>query len=78
MLNQTFGVSVHHSHTELLKKDEENYLFLGSTRDDMGFRDFWLAEIGEPKSGLEDLIFVFVTIIVVLLLITVLFYGRKK
>ncbi|PVX24404.1 MAG: hypothetical protein CW691_07735, partial [Candidatus Bathyarchaeum sp.] len=46
-LNQTYAVSAHHSHTSLLLTADESYILGGSTRDPMGYRDFWLAKIGE-------------------------------
>ena len=55
--NQTYGLSAHHSHTSLLITEKNNYVLAGSTRDQFGFRDFWIGEISGPneKSTIEFL-----------------------
>ncbi len=74
--NQTFGVSAHHSHTSLLKTDEGNYLFLGSTRDSMGFRDFWVAKIdGDNQEWNELLVPVLLVLVGIIVLVLLV---RKK
>jgi predicted secreted protein len=76
--NQTYGVSAHHSQTSLLTAADGSYIFGGSTRDNMGNQDFWLAKIGETDSGSELLIYFLIPILVVLVFIAVLIYRRTK
>jgi len=76
--NQTYGVSAHHSHTSLLIMADGSYILGGSTRDNMGYRDFWMAKIGGTESGSDFLIFVSIPILVVFVLIVVLIYRRTK
>ncbi len=75
-LNQTYGVSAHHSHTSLLITAEGGYILGGSTRDNSGNQDFWLAKIGETDSGLEVLFLISVPLLVLSALILVLVYRR--
>ena len=77
-LNQTYGVSAHHSHTSLLTTADDNYILGGSTRDEFGHRDFWLAEIGEADSGTEFLFSVSIIIVMVIVLIVVIVYRKYK
>jgi hypothetical protein len=76
--NQTYGVSAHHGQTSLLTAADGSYILGGSTRDNMGNRDFWLAKIGETESGSEFLIYFLAPILVVLAAIEVLIYRRTK
>ena len=74
--NQTFGVSAHHSHTSMLKTDENSYIFLGSTRDNMGFRDFWVAKINGDNQELNE--FLIPILLVIAVIVFVWFLVRKK
>ena len=85
--NQTYGVSAHHSHTSLLTTGEENYIFGGtkeiyilggSTRDERGTRDFWLAEISEADTESMLLIYLIVPIAIVVVFIVALIYRKNK
>jgi predicted secreted protein len=76
-LNQTYGVSAHHSHTSLLVADG-SYIFGGSTRDNAGYRDFWLVKIGESQIEQEVIIYILIPILVVVVLIILLIYKRNK
>ena len=77
--NQTYGVSAHHSHTSLVATADGSYILGGSTRDNMGNRDFWLAKIGETDTGSELLIYLSIPILVVVLMfIALLIYRRTK
>ena len=75
--NQTYGVSASHSVTSLLAADG-SYIFGGSTRDNAGYRDFWLAKIGESHIGQEVVIYILIPIFVVVVFIIVLIYRRNK
>jgi hypothetical protein len=75
--NQTCGVSAHHSHTSLLA-DDSGYIFGGSTRDNFGYRDFWLAKISESQTGQEVVIYILIPILVIAAFIIVLIYRRNK
>lgn len=75
--NQTYGVSAHHSHTSLLEADG-SYIFGGSTRDNSGYRDFWLIKIGESYIGQEVVIYILIPILVVVVFIILLIYRRNK
>ena len=77
-LNQTYGVSAHHSHTSLLNSGENNYILAGSTRDPVGNRDFWLAKIGETKMESEYIIIGFSLTLVLLLFVGLVIYKRTK
>jgi hypothetical protein len=77
-LNQTYGLSAHHSHTSLLVTGDQNYILAGSTRDSLGYRDFWMVEIGETDSGSEVLFFVFVPILIVSTLFVVYVYRKTR
>lgn len=77
-LNQTYGISAHHSHTSLLTTTEENYILGGSTRDEFGQRDFWLAEIGEAHSGTETLLLVSIALLAVIVLFVAIIYRKHK
>ena len=76
-LNQTYGVSAHHTHTSLVAV-EGGYIFGGSTRDNGGYRDFWLAEIGENQVEQEVLIYILIPIMFVVVIIILLIYKRNK
>ena len=76
VLNQTFGISAHHSHTSMLKTDEDSYIFLGSTRDNMGFRDFWVAKINVVNQEWTEFLILFLLAVVVILVLVLLI--RKK
>jgi len=75
--NQTYGVSAHHSQTSLLKAADGSYIFGGSTRDNMGNQDFWLAKISETDSGSELLVYLSIPVLLVLLLIVVLIVRAR-
>ena len=77
-LNQTYGVSAHHSPTSVLIAEDGSSIFGGSTRDNSGFRDFWLAKIGETEMESEFLIIGLSLTLVVLLFVGLLFYKRTK
>lgn len=74
--NQTFGVSVHHSHTSLIKTKNGNYLFGGSTRDDMGLRDFWVAKIGEVNQNWTELFGPVLLVVIIVTFSMVLIYKK--
>ena len=76
-LNQTYGVSAHHSHTSLVAVDG-GFVFGGSTRDNAGYRDFWLAKIGEGQIEQELLIYILIPILVVVVIMILLLYKRRK
>lgn len=76
-LNQTYGVSAHHSHTSLVAVDD-GFIFGGSSRDNAGYRDFWLAKIGESQIEQELLIYILIPILVVVVIVILLIYKRSK
>ena len=77
-LNQTYGLSAHHSHTSLLITENESFILGGSTRDSLNYRDFWMAEIGEIDSGEEILFYFLVIILIISVLIGMLVYRRSR
>ena len=76
-LNQTCGISAHHSLTSLVIADG-SYIFGGSTRDNEGYRDFWLTKIGESQNEQESVIYILIPILVVVVIIILLVYRRNK
>ena len=77
-LNQTYGISAHHSPTSVLNTKDGNLIFAGSTRDSIGFRDYWLAKIGETDMESEVLIIGLSLILVVLMFVGLLIYKRTR
>ena len=77
-LNQTYGSSAHHSPTSVLNTKDGNLIFAGSTRDSIGFRDYWLAKIGETDMESEVLIIGLSLILVVLMFVGLLIYKRTR
>jgi hypothetical protein len=78
ILNQTFGVSAHHSHTSMLKTNEGNYIFLGSTRDNMGFRDFWVAKISKVDQGWTELQIIVLLAVIAIVVLVLLVYRKSR
>jgi hypothetical protein len=77
-VNQTYGVSAHHSPTSVLNTKDGNLIFAGSTRDNFGFRDYWLAKISEKDMEVEFLIIGLSLILVVLIVIGFLIFKRTR